>query len=299
MNDNNYFVGVDIGGTKISIVFFEGEKIVKKVKFETNPPNGPTIKNPEIITNNIIKNIIEFKDNINALGIATTGIIENGKWSVLNKKIMGNFKNFPLVKNIKDQLNKPVFAFGDTEAAALGEFRFGSGKNLSDFFYITVSTGVGGGMILDKKLYSKSPNLAGAFGHMVIIKDGNICGCGRRGCIEAYSSGTAIEAVLRKINKKLSIKDLFLKYNQEKWANKIITDSAKVIAEGIVNITFLLGIKNFIIGGSIGLSDIFFKQIKICLKMITKEKIKIIRAGLRNDAEVYGCLAKSIIGENK
>ena len=299
MNDKNYFVGVDIGGTKISIVFFEGKKIVKKIKFKTNPPYGVMIENPEIITNNIIRNIIEFNDNIDALGIAATGIINNGKWSPINKKIIGDFKNFSLVKTIKDQLNKPVFAFGDTEAAALGEFRFGAGKNLSDFFYITVSTGVGGGMILDKKLYSKSPNLAGAFGHMVIIKDGNICGCGRRGCIEAYSSGTAIEAVLRKIDYNLSIKDLFLKYNQEKWANKIITDSAKVIAEGIVNITFLLGIKNFIIGGSIGLSDIFFKQIKICLKMITKEKINIIRAGLRNDAEVYGCLAKSIIGENK
>ena len=124
MNYKNLFVGVDIGGSKISIVFFKRNKIIKKIKLKTNSLFGP--KNAEII----VDNLLDYKKNIKRIGIATTGIIENGKWSVLNKKIIGNFKNYPLTEDIKKKINKPVFAFGDTEAAALGELKFGAGKKI-------------------------------------------------------------------------------------------------------------------------------------------------------------------------
>ena len=289
MNYKNLFVGVDIGGTKISIVFFKRNKIIKKIKLKTNSLYGS--KNAEII----IENLLDYKKNIKRIGIATTGIIENGKWSVLNKKIIGNFKNFPLTEHIKKKINKPVFAFGDTEAAALGELKFGAGKKFSDFFYITISTGVGGSMVINKKPFTKIASLVGAFGHMVIKQKGKLCGCGRRGCIEAYASGNAIDKILKKSNKKnLSIKNMLLNYKDTKWSMKIISEATTFIAEGIVNVNSLTGIRNFIIGGSIGLSHNFFREIIKNTKKITKQNILIIKAGLKNDSEVFGCLAKSM-----
>ena len=289
MNYKNLFVGVDIGGTKISIVFFKRNKIIKKIKLKTNSLYGP--KNAEII----IENLLDYKKNIKRIGIATTGIIENGKWSVLNKKIIGNFKNFPLTEHIKKKINKPVFAFGDTEAAALGELKFGAGKKFSDFFYITISTGVGGSMVINKKPFTKIASLVGAFGHMVIKQKGKLCGCGRRGCIEAYASGNAIDKILKKSNKKnISTKNMLIKYKDTKWSMKIISEATTFIAEGIVNVNTLTGIRNFIIGGSIGLSHNFFREIIKNTKKITKQNILIIKAGLKNDSEVFGCLAKSM-----
>ena len=292
MNYKNLFVGVDIGGTKISIVFFKRNKIIKKIKLKTNSLYGP--KNAEII----IENLLDYKKNIKRIGIATTGIIENGKWSVLNKKIIGNFKNFPLTEHIKKKINKPVFAFGDTEAAALGELKFGAGKKFSDFFYITISTGVGGSMVINKKPFTKIASLVGAFGHMVIKQKGKLCGCGRRGCIEAYASGNAIDKILKKSNKKnISTKNMLIKYKDTKWSMKIISEATTFIAEGIVNVNSLTGIRNFIIGGSIGLSHNFFREIIKNTKKITKQNILIIKAGLKNDSEVFGCLAKSMMSK--
>ena len=288
MNYKNLFVGVDIGGTKISIVFFKRNKIIKKIKLKTNSLFGP--KNAEII----IENLLDYKNNIKRIGIATTGIIENGKWSVLNKKIIGNFKNFPLTEHIKKKINKPVFAFGDTEAAALGELKFGAGKKFSDFFYITVSTGVGGSMVINQKPFNEKSSLVGAFGHMVIKQNGKLCGCGRKGCIEAYASGNAIDKILKKTNKKnISTKNMLINYKDTKWSMKIISEATTFIAEGIVNVNTLTGIRNFIIGGSIGLSHNFFREIIKNTKKITKQNILIIKAGLKNDSEVFGCLAKS------
>ena len=294
--NNKIFVGIDIGGTKISIVFFNNYKIIKKLKLVTNPIDRPTKNRPELIAENIIKSIVGFKSNIVEIGIATTGIINNGKWSVLNKQILGEFCNFPLTKYIQGKLNVPVFAFSDTEAATLAEFKFGAGQELSNFFYITVSTGVGGSMVIENKLYSKSPNLAGAFGHMVIVQNGKLCGCGRRGCIEAYSSGTAIDKILKKSKyKDLTTKEMLLNYNKAAWSRKIIKEVSNYLAEGVVNVNSLLGINDFIIGGSIGLNSIVFDEIKKQTKLISKEKIKFKKAKLKNDAEVFGCLAKSTI----
>ena len=289
MNYRNLLVGVDIGGTKISIVFFRNKKIVKRIKLQTNTIFGP--KNAKKITDILI----DYKKNIKKIGIATTGIVRNGKWSVLNKKTLGSFKNFPLVKYIQKKINRPVFAIGDTQAAALGELNYGAGKNLFNFFYITISTGVGGSVVIDKKLFNEKMNPVGAFGHMVIKKNGKVCGCGRKGCIEAYASGIAIDKTLKKLKKNnISPRKMLINYKHTTWSKKIIDQATSVIAEGIQNIHLLFGINNFIIGGSIGLSKNFFRKIIDNTNKISHEKILIKKAGLRNDAEVYGCLAKLI-----
>lgn len=131
--DKNIFVAVDIGGTKISIALFKNSKIFKKIRLETNPKEQPTKDKPHLIADNIINSLINYKEKITEIGIATTGVIHKGYWSVLNKKILGEFTEFPLTEYINKVFDVPVFAFSDTEAAALGEFRFGAGKEFKDF----------------------------------------------------------------------------------------------------------------------------------------------------------------------
>jgi len=292
--DKNIFVAVDIGGTKISIALFEKSKIFKKIRLETNPQEQPTKDKPQLIADNIINSLKNYKEKITEIGIATTGVIHKGYWSVLNKKILGEFSEFPLTEYINKVFDVPVFAFSDTEAAALGEFRFGAGKEFKDFYYITVSTGVGGSMVLGKKLYSKSPNLAGAFGHMVVVSDGNLCGCGRKGCIEAYSSGTALKKIINNSEyKNLTVKDVLLNKLDNPWVSELIQKSCKYLAEGIVNVNLLLGINNFIVGGSIGLNNRFFEEIQKQTSLISSQVIKFEKAQLKNDAELFGCFAKS------
>ena len=128
-----------------------------------------------------------------------------------------------------------------------------------------------------------------------MIKGGKICGCGRKGCIEAYASGIALEKKLKKIKKNnITLKQMFINYKNSSWSKKIIDEGTTVIADGIVNIYTVLGIKNFVIGGSIGLSNIFFLQLVKNIKKITKNKIFLTKAKLKNDSEVYGCLVRSL-----
>ncbi len=280
------FVSVDIGGTKISVCFFKNNIIVKKKKFKTEnfgPSNLLNIRN--FLLNNA--------NDISSIGIATTGLVYNKKWSTLNRNMIGSFDNFPIVNFFKEKFKIPIFAIGDTHAASLGESYYGNGKNLKDFFYITVSTGIGGAAIINKKVLNSNKKIFGQIGHTVIKYNGKICGCGRKGCLEAYSSGTAIE---RNINKKLKLnlklKELIKNHSKNKLVIDSLNNAASVLSESIVNIHNILGIKNFIIGGSVGLNNMFFNKLNFFIKD-KNIKIKLKKAGLRKDAEAFGCLAYS------
>ena len=94
------------------------------------------------------------KKNISSICLALTGLVTSrGLWNPINKKVLGNFKNYPVVKVLKKRFSIPVYALGDTQAAALGEMYYGNGKNVKNFFYLTVSTGIGGSIIYNQSLF--------------------------------------------------------------------------------------------------------------------------------------------------
>ena len=142
-----YVVTVDIGGTKTNIGYFSNGKLIKILNFATKK-YGP--ENIDEIT----KILINSKKNISAICLSLTGLINTkGLWSPINKNTLGDFKNYPVIKILKKIFNVPVYALGDTQAAALGEMYFGNGKNLRSFFYLTISTGIGGSFIYNKNLF--------------------------------------------------------------------------------------------------------------------------------------------------
>ena len=190
-----YRIGVDLGGTNIAIGIVDGENnIVKKGSVPTNAG-----RNPDEIVNDMAKLIDELLKEtdilpcrIELLGIASPGAIDPINGMVSRATNLG-MVDYPLVAKLRELLPiKNIKIENDANAAALGEAVAGSGKGVDKFIMVTLGTGVGGGIIIDGKIYSGFNYAGGELGHMVIEHNGRRCGCGRRGCWETYSSATGL-----------------------------------------------------------------------------------------------------------
>ena len=281
MRLKKYIVTVDIGGTKTNIGYFYNGKLEKIKKYPTDK-FGPN--NIRMITDILVNS----KIHILAICLSLTGLIDKkGLWSPINKKTLGDFKNFPVIKSLGKTFGVPVYALGDTQAAALGEMYYGSGKKLKNFFYLTVSTGIGGSVIYDRNLFDNKVSDIGSVGHSVIKFNGKKCGCGKKGCLEAYSSGNAIFKRSRSTKCK-NTKDLLTKFIKNSKTIKIIDEATSMIVQSMININMLLRIENFIIGGSVGLNPFFYKMILDNTKL-ANNSIKLHKAKLKSKPELYGC----------
>jgi len=164
---------------------------------------------------------------------------------------------------------------------------YGGGKSLENFFYLTISTGIGGSIIHKKNLFDDKISDIGSIGHSVIKYNGRFCGCGKRGCLEAYSSGNAL-IKKNNIKKCQNTKDLLTKFKNNFQTKKIVNEAASMIVQSIINVNLLIRMDYFIIGGSVGLNAYFYSTILEKLKKI-QSPIKIRKAKLRSKAELYGC----------
>ncbi len=189
-----YRLGIDLGGTNIVAgVVDENYNIVAKVSCKTAVPRPES----EICDSmaEVAKKAVEkaklTMDDIESIGIGVPGAV-NPKTGVIEYSANLFFHNWEVVKMMEERLNTKVIIENDANAAALGEYLAGSAKGAKNAVAITLGTGVGGGIIVNGKIYSGS-NFAGAeLGHMVIVKDGKECACGRKGCWEAYASATGL-----------------------------------------------------------------------------------------------------------
>ena len=189
-----YKIGIDLGGTNIvSGVVDENYNIIAKARIKTNSPRP----SEEIVADMIesakqavSKAGLTFAD-IDCIGVGCPGSIDPKEGVVIYSNNL-DFNDVPVTRMIEEKLSKKVFIENDANAAAYGEFVAGAGKGSENFVMITLGTGVGGGVIINKKLFSGF-NYAGAeLGHTVIVENGEECTCGRKGCWEAYASATAL-----------------------------------------------------------------------------------------------------------
>jgi glucokinase len=189
-----YYVGIDLGGTNIVAgVVDENYNIIAKASTKTNCPRPEKEIADDMAKMAIeaVKNAKLTMDQIEWVGVGTPGIA-NSETGIIEYSNNLGFKDTPMVKYIQESIDKPVFIENDANAAAYGEFVAGAAKGAKNAVCITLGTGVGGGIIIDGKIYSGS-NFAGAeIGHTVIEVDGAQCSCGRKGCFEAYSSATGL-----------------------------------------------------------------------------------------------------------
>jgi glucokinase len=285
-------IGIDLGGTKIAgVLITKTGQILMDVQIPTEAYKGKA----QVLTN--IEKAIDMlikskKANIKAIGIGAPGPILYEKGIVVEAPNLPGWKRVPLKKILEQHFNTSVFVDNDANCAALAEAHFGAGKEARDFIYLTVSTGIGGGIIINRSLYRGAKGAAGEFGHMIIDPRGPQCGCGKHGCFEAMASGSALK-------KKTGMDALSIELaarQGDKDAQKAIRDIASCLALGIANLVNIFNPEMVIIGG--GLSNMRellitpirqeFKQYALTLPAKT---VKIVKAKLGTKAGVLGAAA--------
>ncbi|NMM62945.1 ROK family protein [Clostridium sp. P21] len=311
---NKYVIGVDLGGTKIcgAVASFSGE-MISKYTMPTRAEEGEEAVLERIITV-IEKAIYESKvdeKEIVSIGIGSPGPLDAKKGKIITTPNLP-FKNFNIVKPVKNKFNIPVYLDNDANAAAIGEYIFGAGKGTDNMIFVTVSTGIGGGAILNGKIYRGNTCNALEIGHMTIEKNGPRCNCGNYGCAEALASGTAIakfakEAVEKGEKTSLSNFEKITAYEVFKEAEKgdlvaqnILNQALNYLGICISNIITSFDPEMVIIGGGVskGGSIVFDKVKEVveqrCFKAMW-ENTKIVPAVLGTDAGVMGAVALAIM----
>lgn len=199
MEMEEYAIGLDLGGTKILAELLNREgQIVSQEQLPTSPEDGDEAVIARVLA--AIESVMSDKNvnrrRVRGVGIASAGVINSESSEVIFASNLG-WKNVPIGKLIQEQFDLPVRLMNDANASAVAEWMWGAGKGTKNMIYVTVSTGVGAGIICDGRLLSGNDGSAGEFGHISIDWNGPICRCGNRGCLENYASGTAIENIAR------------------------------------------------------------------------------------------------------
>lgn len=261
--EKKYVVGVDLGGTKIytALVDLEGN-IIKEKTVETLAYEGE-----QAVVGRIVDTINYVIDGTDKNLIKSIGIGSPGPLDVKNGIIIENsnlpFKNFAIVKTIKETYDLPTYLDNDANVATLGEFMFGAGKGSENMVFITASTGIGGGAVLNGKLFRGSTGNALEVGHMTVATEGPRCGCGNLGCAEALGSGTAIgkrakEAVLSnavtslKNYENVTAKEVFKEAaNGDRVAKNILNTSLTYLGIAVANTITNFDPEKVVVGGGV------------------------------------------------
>ena len=306
-------VAVDIGGTKMLIAVINpgGQSVVRQT-LPTQAAEGP-----EAVVSRLIEGIdglLEQNDlrpsQLSGISLATAGIIDVRNGIVTDSPNLPGWKNIPLRNIITQKYRLPAYLLNDADAAALGEHRFGAGRGHDNIIMLTLGTGIGGGIIIDGKLFIGSKGSAAEIGHMVVLENGPECACGNHGCLESLSSGTAIaveaksrlrqgqpsllsEVVSGRVENVTAETVHLAARNGDELANEVIARSAYYLGVGVTNLVNLFNPEVVIFGGSMAeMGDLLLGPVSQIVAErafpLLAASTRFVTAGLGNDAGIYG-----------
>ncbi|KUK35099.1 MAG: Glucokinase, ROK family, partial [Caldanaerobacter subterraneus] len=306
--------GVDLGGTKISTgLVDEKGNIIRSTKIPTMAEKGPeeVIKRIEQSVYDVLKEAGLKLSDLKGVGIGSPGPLDAKRGVVISPPNLPGWDNVPIVDILSHKLGVKVKLENDANAAAIGEHLFGAGKGIDNFVYITVSTGIGGGVIIEGKLYSGENSNAAEIGHHTINFNGPRCNCGNYGCFEAFASGTAIarfaqegiqngkDTMIRDLAKDGVVKSEHVfeaaKLGDE-FAKELVDNEAFYLGVGISNIMAFYNPKKIAIGGGVStqwdmLYDKMMETIKKKALKPNAEVCEVVRAELGENVGVLGAAA--------
>lgn len=306
-------IGIDLGGMSAKAAVLNKGVLEGKTSVVTSKEDSP-----EVTAKNLARLALEaaekagvnFKD-ITAIGIGSPGAVDSKTGTVVSWTNF-DWTNVELAKLVSEYAKKPVFVLNDANAAALGEAKYGAGKKYSDSILITLGTGVGGGIMIDGKIFEGNKSVGAEIGHMIIRQDGELCTCGRRGCFERYASaGALIRSTQRAMaeNKKSALwkfaktleevngRTAFLaRAEGDKTAEKVVSDYIAALGEGIVNLVNILRPQAIILGGGVShegenLLAPLREYVRPQVYAYEYAPVEISCAVLGNDAGLYGAAA--------
>lgn len=308
-----YAVGIDLGGTniKFGIVSQKG-KLIEKLSLNSKAEAGPE-KVVKQIKLGIKEILFKNKVKVRGIGIGAPGVVSTKKGTVENPPNFPGWVKVNLGQIISKEFDLHCHVENDANAAAIGEMIFGAGKKYNSFIMITLGTGVGGGIILDRKLYRGEIGAAGEVGHITINYEGPKCNCGSFGCIEAYVGNNylmnRIKLELEQIpnpniskligNNFDSLSPIIIQKAAERgdeYSLSIINQMGNQLGSALASVSNLLDISTFIIGGGVsGFGKPLFDAINKSLveRVITslKSRVKVLPATLKNEAGIKGASA--------
>lgn len=187
--NNSNAIGIDVGGTKVlgGVVSPTGE-ILATARRDTPREGG------KVLTQTIadVATELSSKYPVDSIGVSAAGFISSDRQTILATPNIAGWNGVNLVNELTQIIGKRIVLENDANSAAWGEFKFGAGRGRSDLMMLTLGTGVGGGLILDGSVFRGAFGIGAELGHLRIVPDGHLCGCGVRGCLEQYASGSAL-----------------------------------------------------------------------------------------------------------
>jgi glucokinase len=311
---SSYVAGIDLGGTKIgSCIMDAGGRILARETLPTLAHEGP-----EAVVGRMKKTVYDLiemthmdKKQIAAIGIGVPGPLDRNRGIVKNPPNLPGWHDIPLIALMRDEFDLPVVMENDANAAALAENLYGAGKNVRNFMYITVSTGIGGGFVVDGKLLTGEYGNAVEIGHTTINFDGPRCGCGNRGCWEAYASGTALarfarEGIRAGRNSRIvemagqegiKAEHVFAAAKEgDEFALELVEKEAFYLGVGLANVVNTYNPGLIAMGGGLTNEwDMFYEtMIRVMKERALKantEDLRVVKAALGTDAGIIGAAA--------
>jgi len=272
---------IDVGGTKFSIAAFDGDRMVRRESRRTDAEGGRDWMLDQI---SAIARAWQRESPVDRCGIGFGGPVIFKEQRVALSTHVGGWRDFHLTDWVRDLLGVPAIMDNDANAGALGEARFGAGRGSTPLFYMTLSTGIGGGIYADGRIWRGADSYGGEIGHLTIRPDGPECLCGWRGCFERMCSG------------------LWLARDYGKSAEELMRDPAFVgryvvdLALGLKACIMLLNPALVVIGGGISKAgDRLFDPLRAELRRQITDwsgaRIDVVPAALGDDSVLYGALA--------
>ena len=302
-----YALGIDIGGTNSAYGLVDN---LGNIAYETSLPTTNFDQPEDLVL--AIFNDLQKRDLIDSIIGISIGA-PNGNHFTGNIEYAPNLKwkgIIPLAKLFQEKFNKPSQLTNDANAAAIGEKLFGNAKDLANFVTITLGTGLGSGIIIDNEIVYGEEGFAGEFGHIRVIPNGRICGCGRKGCLETYVSSTGVKRSIQEldsVNKSSSILlniehpeaiDVFeAGKNGDLFSNEIIEFTAQILGSSLADFACFSNPKAYVLFGGIAQSgEKFSERVKFYLEesllSIFKNKIEIRISSLHDkNAAILGAAA--------
>lgn len=311
-----FIVSVDMGGTKILASVLNSKKgIIARQKKPTNIESGTKVYVKDIaeLVQKVVKTSKLDEKNIVAVCLGVPGSV-NPQTGVIGIAPNLGIKNYKMKAELEKLIPYPVLLENDVNLGALGIKNYGVGKDATNMLAVFVGTGIGGGVVIDKKMYRGFNFVAGEIGHMLVQKNGPKCGCGKKGCFEALASRTAIVNNIindvKKLKKKSVLSDL-IKSNEriksgalrnaidkkDKVVTKRITEACEVIGDVLASVCNLMNFDMIVLGGGVieALGDFMLPIIKQQFNNQVFEAaakgVKIVPSKLADDAAIYGGLA--------
>jgi len=320
---NNILCGVDLGGTKLAIglVKENGVVIDKIVVYDHTTKNDREIVQ-EIC--DIIKKLLQSnalkEESLLGIGVVFPGHIRSRQGITITSSNIKGLKNFPLKSEIEKYIRSKVITDNDANAQAYAEYRFGAGVGYDNMIFVTISSGIGAGIIIERKIYRGITGTAGEFGHMIVDPHGELkCGCGNYGCLMTFTCGHALGKIFKKylingmetklqLDENVSASDIngqILKKGLEMndfLTMKVVDQCAQYLGIGLYNLFQMFNPPLFVLGGGLmNLGNYFFDQIKFHFYNYARDMlyddVHFTLSKLKEDAGIIG--AASLVLESQ